>query len=193
MAESKQRQKDRERLAQLRIDTSEVWKSPRVVKTTESTPVPGTVIDAESAASPTKREPRKSGWWLALHAVKEFGFTNPDEGCYLLLPPEFDAILALETKAVAQILLDILRQTIGWIDPSHEKDERGKYKRRQWAKLGHKHFEFICGSSSQAHTGLKKALQEGYIVRRPCKGGFEYSVKWREVRQSTSENEAPLE
>ena len=191
MAESKQRQRDRERLAQLRADTSEVWKSPRVVNTTEPPPTqPGVKEDAGSSRA---RGPRKSGWWVALHAVKEFGFTNPEEGRYLLLPPEFDAILALETKAVTQIVLDILRQTIGWIDPSHEKDERGKYKRRQWVRLGHKHFEFICGSSSQAHTGLKKALQEGYIIRRPCHGGFEYSVKWREVRQHTSNIEVSLE
>ena len=32
MAESKQKQHDRERLAQLRADTREVWHSPRVVK-----------------------------------------------------------------------------------------------------------------------------------------------------------------
>ena len=40
MAESKQRQKDRERLAQLRADTSEVWNSPRVVKVSGPAMVP---------------------------------------------------------------------------------------------------------------------------------------------------------
>ena len=40
MAESKQQQKDRERLAQLRADTSEVWNSPRVVKVSEPATVP---------------------------------------------------------------------------------------------------------------------------------------------------------
>jgi hypothetical protein len=190
MAESKQKQKDRERLAQLRADTSEVWNSPRVVKVSEPTVVPvgpeGVVVGA------SQREPRKTGWWLALHRVREFGFTSPDEGHYLLLPPEFDAILALETKAVAQIVLEVLRQTVGWVDPSGDQDERGNRKRRLWAKLGHKHFEFICGSSSQAHTGLKKALNEGYIVRRPCPGGFEYAIKWRELQRSTSAIEVPL-
>jgi hypothetical protein len=190
MAESKQKQKDRERLAQLRADTSEVWNSPRVVKVSEPTVVPvgpeGVVVGA------SQREPRKTGWWLALHRVREFGFTSPDEGRYLLLPPEFDAILALETKAVAQIVLEVLRQTVGWVDPSGDIDERGNRKRRLWAKLGHKHFEFICGSSSQAHTGLKKALNEGYILRRPCTGGFEYSVKWREFQHGTSDIEVSL-
>ena len=177
MSESKQKQQDHERLAQLRADTSEVWNSPRVVKVSEPAAIP---VGPEGAAViPSQREPRKTGWWIALHRVKEFGFTSLDEGRYLLLPADFDAILALETKAVAQIVLEILRQTVGWVDPSGDRDERGKRKRRLWVKLGHKHFEFICGSSSQAHTGLKKALNEGYILRRPCNGGFEYSVKWR--------------
>ncbi len=147
MAESKQKQKDRERLAQLRADTSEVWNSPRVVKVSEPAALPAGSEGAAVVSS--QREPRKTGWWLALHRVREFGFTSPDEGHYLLLPPEFDAIL-------------------------------------------HKHFEFICGSSSQAHTGLKKALNEGYILRRPCHGGFEYSVKWREFQHGTSTLEVPL-
>jgi hypothetical protein len=190
LAESKQKQKDRERLAQLRADTSEVWNSPRVVKVSEPTVVP--VGPEGVAVGASQREPRKTGWWLALHRVREFGFTSPDAGHYLLLPPEFDAILALETKAVAQIVLEVLRQTVGWVDPSGDIDERGNRKRRLWAKLGHKHFEFICGSSSQAHTGLKKALNEGYILRRPCTGSFEYSVKWREFQHGTSEVEAPL-
>src|SRR5713101_1391819 len=92
MAESKQKQKDRERLAQLRADTSEVWNSPRVVKVSEPAAVPGGPEGSAIGSSP--REPRKTGWWLALHRVREFGFTSPDEGHYLLLPPEFDAILA---------------------------------------------------------------------------------------------------
>ena len=188
MAESKQRQKDRARLAQLREDTSEVWRSPRVVKIADPPPAP--VPLEERPTEKREREPRKSGWYIALHSVKQFGFTSPDQGRYLLLPPEFDAILALETKAVAQIVLEILRQTVGWVDASGGLDANGHRKRREWARLGHKHFEFICGSSSQAHTGLKKALQEGYIVRRPYHGGFEYSVKWREPDPHTSDAES---
>jgi hypothetical protein len=98
MAESKQKQKDRERLVQLRADTSEVWNSPRVVKVSEPAVVPGG--PEGSAIAPNQREARKSGWWIALHRVREFGFTSPDEGHYLQLPPEFDAILALETSGV---------------------------------------------------------------------------------------------
>jgi hypothetical protein len=187
MAESKQRQKDRERLAQLREDTSEVWRSPRVVKVSDPPPAP--VVPEEALPPQREREPRKSGRYIALHSVKEFGFTSPDDGHYLLLPPEFDAILALETKAVTQIILEVLRQTIGWVDSSGSIDANGHRKRREWARIGHKHFEFICGSSSQAHTGLKRTLQEGYIIRRSCRDGFEYSVKWREPSPYTSSTE----
>jgi hypothetical protein len=185
MAESKQQRQDRERLAQLRTDTTEVWQSPRVVKVTE--PPPAAPRDSEPA--PRVRSARRSGWQLALHSVRTFGFTHPNEGRYLLLPPEFDAILALETKAVAQVVLEVLRQTVGWVDPSGETDDLGRRKRRLWARLGHKHFEMICGSASQAYTGLKRALQEGYILRRPCKGGFEYSVKWRDDSGPASQSE----
>jgi hypothetical protein len=185
MAESKQQQQDRERLAQLRTDTTEVWQSPRVVKVTE--PQPTTPID--NVPDPRVRSSRRSGWQLTLHSVRTFGFTHPNEGRYLLLPPEFDVILALETKAVAQVVLEVLRQTVGWVDPSGETDDMGRRKRRLWARLGHKHFEMICGSASQAHTGLKRALQEGYLLRRPCKGGFEYSVKWRDDSDSASRTE----
>ena len=134
MAEAKQKQHDRERLAQLRADTREVWNSPRVVKVAEPTAIPGAPEGSPSASS--RREARTSAWWIALHWIKAFGFTSLDEGRYLLLPAEFDAILALETKAVAQIVLEILRQTVGWVDPSGDRDERGKRKRRLWAKLG---------------------------------------------------------
>jgi hypothetical protein len=63
MAESKQRQQDRERLAQLRADTSEVWKSPRVVKTSE----PGAkLVGAEDIAAATtdrSTEPQDEDPW----------------------------------------------------------------------------------------------------------------------------------
>jgi hypothetical protein len=187
MAESKQRKKDRERLAQLRQDTTEVWDSPRVVKVGQPSQPP--VAPEVGAPAAVERRTRKHGWWVTLHSVKQYGFTHPNEGRYLLLPPEFDAILALEKKAVAQVVLEVLRQTIGWVDPSGETDTQGRRKRRVWARLGHKHFEFICGSASQAYVGLKRALQEGYLVRRPCRDGFEYSVKWREERTRASSSE----
>ena len=59
MAESKQKQKDRERLAQLRADTSEVWNSPRVVKVSQPAVAPSG--SEASALVSSQREPRKTG------------------------------------------------------------------------------------------------------------------------------------
>jgi hypothetical protein len=42
-------------------------------------------------------------------------------GGFLQLPREFDAILALEQKAIAQVVLEVLRQTIG----TQEYDQHG--------------------------------------------------------------------
>ena len=132
------------------------------------------VLDRESG-------PRKVKWELLLHSAQQYGFTHPKQCGFLMLPAEYYALLALEKKAVAQIVLEVMRQTIGWDDPS------GPHGRREWAKLGHKHFERICGSSSQAFTGLKTGLQKGYIKRRPCKGGFEYAIRWHEDDTSRAE------
>ena len=46
-----------------------------------------------------QREPRKSGWWIALHQVRDFSLPAQMKGT-IFYSPEFDAILALETKAV---------------------------------------------------------------------------------------------
>jgi hypothetical protein len=132
MAESKQKQHDRERLAPLRADTREVWHSPRVVKVSEPTAMPGAPEGSPRASS--RREARTSGWWITLHRIQACGCTSLDEGRSLLLPAAFDAILAFETKAVAQMVLEIGRQTVGWVDPSGDRDARGKRQRRLWAK-----------------------------------------------------------
>jgi hypothetical protein len=122
---------------------------------------------------------KKTGLHILLHRAKIFGFTHPNKGGWLMLPPEFDAILALETKAVAQIVLEILRQTVGYYD---EKTDR-----REWAKLGHTHFHKLGLSKLQTNTGLKTALQQGYIIRRKSGDGYEYSIRFAE-----NSSEAPI-
>jgi hypothetical protein len=170
MAEAKQQQHDRDRLAPLRADTREVWHSPRVVNVSAPTAMPGAPAGSPRASS--RREARTSGWWIALHRRQAGGCTSLDEGRSLLLPAACDAMLAFETKAVAQMVLEIRRQTGGGVDPSGDRDARGKRQRRLWATCGHKHVAFLWGSSSHTHTSLQKALKEGSIVRRPCHGGF---------------------
>lgn len=92
-----------------------------------------------------------------------------------MLPEELAAILAVEKKAVAQVVLEIMQQTLGFYDPSSPTE------RREWAKLSARHFVRRCGMShSQAKTGLKTALNLGYILRRPCANGFEYAIRFAE-------------
>ncbi len=121
----------------------------------------------------SKNKPiKKTGLHLLLHRAKMFGFTHPNQGGWLMLPPEFDAVLSLETKAVAQIVLEILRQTVGYYD---EKTDR-----RQRAKLSHTHFYKLGLSKSQTNIGLKTALQNGYIIRHKSGDGYEYSIHFAE-------------
>ena len=128
----------------------------------EPTAMPGAPEGSPRASS--RREARPSGWWIALHRIQACGCTSLDEGRSLLLPAACDASLAFETEAVAQMVLELWRQTVGWVDPSGDRDTRGKRQRRLWAKCGHKHCAFLCGSSSHTPTGLQKALKEGSIV-----------------------------
>jgi hypothetical protein len=133
----------------------------------QSTPEP------KSTAQPS-RETRKTGLQILLHSARQFGFTHPKHGNFLMLPVEFDAVLALEQKCVAQVVLEVMRQTLGW------QDGDGSQNRREWVKLGHRHFERRGIPKSQVPVGLKLALQRGYIIRRPCMDGFEYGVHFAE-------------
>jgi len=119
---------------------------------------------------------RKSGLLLVLHTVKQHGFTHPRDATFLMLPVEFDAILALETKAVAQVILETMRETLGWYDPS------GYGERREWAVISTRHFvKKGIMSHSAARRGLSKAVQAGYLRKRRRGRGFEYALKWRGV------------
>ena len=86
--------------------------------------------------------------------------SHPSWGGWLQLPHEFDAILAKEDKAVAQVVLAIMRKTLGWVDPRGGTDSHGSPKRIEWAHIDSKHFKAICGgSSSQANRGIQAALE----------------------------------
>jgi hypothetical protein len=59
------------------------------------------------SASPQRRPPRKSGLYALLHAAQQHGITYPRDGFWTMLPKEFQAILALESKDVRQVVLEI--------------------------------------------------------------------------------------
>lgn len=161
MAESRRQKRDRE----AKDAFASVWQRPE--RPERRAPV-------EPEAKTAEDKVRISGWHLALHSIQMSGFTHPEHGNFIMLPKEFEAILALEKKAVAQVILHIMNQTIGWADQS------GRGQRREWVQLGHDHFRMICGSRSQAFYGIKQAIQKGYIIRRPCENSYEYSVRWKD-------------
>jgi len=164
----------------------EAWESDRVVEvhTSVPPPFPPTIVPQEappddadeqhfSLKPPKLRHPVLE---MVRSAVRRDGFTHPEAGNFIMLPREFGAVLTLETKAVVQVVYHIICETIGWIDP------HGRGGRREWVQLGLRDFEVICGSKSQGVEGAKKALQKGYIIRRPYKNSYEYSLRWKEPK-----------
>ena len=64
------------------------------------------------------------------------GFTHPKHGHWLMFPAiEFEAILALERKAVAQVVLFVMQRTLGVPNTAEGRDEDGHIKRREWSPL----------------------------------------------------------
>jgi hypothetical protein len=126
---------------------------------------------------PRPRPERKSGLYAVLHAARQHGFTPSKEGFWVMLPKEFDAILALEHKAVAQVVLEILRQTIGTVVYTQD----GSTTRKEWATISYRHFARAgLMASKAAQRGIKEALDKGYIERRKVGARrYEYRLRWR--------------
>jgi len=192
---NKRRLDDRKNLAQTWDDAQirstpehqpEAWESDRVVEVNTSVPPPPPppIVPPEAPAggadepdfSLTPPKLRHPVYEMVRNAIRREGFTHPEAGNFVMLPREFGAILTLETKAVAQVVYHIICETIGWVDP------HGRGGRREWVQLGLRDFEVICGSKSQGVAGAKAAIQKGYIIRRPYKNSYEYSLKWKEPK-----------
>lgn len=122
------------------------------------------------------RNEKATGLHIILHAIQRDGFPHPlEQGSFLMLPKVFKALLSLEPVAVIQVVYEIFDQTIGWAD------SRSNHGRREWARLSLKHFELACGMNpAQVKRGIKRALQNGYILRRPRLDSFEYGIRWAE-------------
>jgi hypothetical protein len=130
---------------------------------------------ADTSAVPPSVDPSTtSPIDLTLYSVRTLGFTHPSNGRYLMVPKEFQAILVRETKAVATVVWEVMQQTIGWEGP-------GPGGRREWAPLTKRHFVRTgLLSRSQAEAGIKRALDQGYIKRRPIGAHrFEYAIRWK--------------
>src|SRR5438128_2010041 len=123
---------------------------------------------------------------FTLPRIQEHGFTHPRNGHWLMLPPEFGDLLALETKVVAQVVLVIMRYTIG-------VPGDGPYDRGLWVKLSIREIALIGHMlPGNVQYGLKVALERGYLKRRAAAGKrWEYSVHWRGIEGQTER--APVE
>jgi hypothetical protein len=128
-----------------------------------STPLPSTITRHLNKA-------------LRLPEVQRHGFTHPAQGHFLMLPPEFDLILAHEPKEIAQVLLEVIRQTSGWIGD-------GPGNRRLWVKLTYGHFARKgLLSRANAQRALNTAVERGYVRRRLVRDRtYEYAVHWQGV------------
>ena len=147
---------------------------------TPTTPVQRHMARILDQPSPPRRQRPKAdhGTYTpiehTLYSVQAFGFTHPSHGRYLMAPKEFQAILLLETKAVAAVVWEIMLRTIGW-----EGDGPGD--RREWVPLTVRQF-VRAGvlSRSQVERGFKRALAMGYISRRVVGDRrYEYAIRWK--------------
>lgn len=184
----KQSERDLESLTQVYIDTQK-RATPHELAWSRERPEPPPIIEPEAPPSEqlqrSKRPPRKSGLEIIRHRVEQTGFTHPKDGRWLMFPAiEFEAILALERKAVAQVILFVMQRTLGVPNISEGRDEDGNIKRREWVSFSHRELaERVMGSPTQVNQGLKIALDRKYIERREAgktKGGikYEYRVRW---------------
>lgn len=117
-----------------------------------------------------KRQIRKS---LTLPRLQQHGFTHPQNGYWLMLPQDFAVLVAYETKAVVQVVLEVLQRTIGTVG-------EGPCGRKLWTELS----SWQCAetglmSPSAAERGLKNAVARGYLLRRLAEGRWEYAIKWK--------------
>jgi hypothetical protein len=113
---------------------------------------------------------------LTLLQIQKHGLTHPRDGYFLMLPREFDVIAALESKAVTLVVLAVLRRTF-------DVTEDGPQGRKEWVQLS------TCAmadatlmSHSQACQGITEAVTKGYLMRRRVGRSWEYTIRWRGVR-----------
>jgi hypothetical protein len=134
-----------------------------------------------------KRSDKVTGLHIVLQQIQRDGFPHPATGGFVMVPRVIKALLCLEPLAVIQVVFEIFEQTVGW------EDKKGLHGRREWARLPLRHFELACGMDNmQVLRGLKRAMQRGYILRRPRLDSFEYAIRWADNPLRGSEKD-PLE
>jgi len=108
-----------------------------------------------------------------LPRIQREGFTPPSQGHWTKLPHEFIWVLAEEGKRVAIVILEVFRQTVGYVGD-------GPDGRREWAAVSSGHFArkgFM--DQGDAARALTRAVKAGYLIRRRRGRTWEYQVRWR--------------
>jgi len=132
-----------------------------------------------------KRSDKVTGLHIVLQQIQRDGFPHPATGGFVMVPRVIKALLCLEPLAVIQVVFEIFEQTVGW------EDKKGLHGRREWARLSLRHFELACGMDNmQVLRGLKRAIQRGYILRRPRLDSFEYAIRWADSPLLGSEKDS---
>ena len=111
---------------------------------------------------------------LTLPQIQQHGFTHPQNGFWVMLPREFDVILAFEPRATCQVILEVLRQTVG-------RPSAGPLERCVWAQLSYGHFACTGHMArSTAQRALEHAVKAGYLLRRRTgPQSWEYAIRWK--------------
>jgi len=126
MAESRREKQQRE----AKEAYASVWKSPERKSPVTDEGERSEIVGPAQLASSLNVRVTHPVFEMVRAALRRDGFTHPEQGQFIMLPREFEALLALENKAVVQVVFLILRETIGWTD------EDGRHKRREWVQLG---------------------------------------------------------
>ena len=101
---------------------------------------------------------------VTLPHIQKHGFTHPSNGHFLMLPPEYDVIQALEKKAVVSVVLAVLRRTMG-------APGDGPYGRKEWVQLStHALADATLMAHGAARRGITEAVKKGYLLRRRAGG-----------------------
>jgi hypothetical protein len=114
---------------------------------------------------------------LELRRLRRDGFTPyfGEKKRFYMTPPEFDLVLACESRQVAQVIYEVLRQSVGYTGA-------GEHGRREWGALSKRHFERRgLMSQGQAERTLRYAVEQGYLLRRRLgRQRWEYALHYRQ-------------
>jgi hypothetical protein len=104
------------------------------------------------------------------------GIPHPADSRFVKVVWEFEVILAHEPRTVAQVIFEVMRLTIGFLEKNAPRGHR------EWVALSYRHFERRgLMSKTAAQDALNRAIQQGYLRVRPgARRSREYAIRWCE-------------